>query len=268
MTMSHSSALSSGNPAFNSESVAEYLAPSQPATATMTAGGTAFKTLILLALVVVGGTWGWASATEPVAVDIGSGTGNTTVTIPGGFWLVSIGALLVGFFVSMHPRRAAIGGSVYALLEGYVLGAISAAYDAQTEGIVGAAVLATGCVFTVALVLYATRIVRPSQRMAFGVTAALCGLVLLYLFVGVLSIFNWGWLYSDQFQAIGAVVSGLAVILAALSLTLDFARIERGVATGAPKFMEWYSAYGLMVTLVWLYLEMLRLLAWVFRARG
>ena len=104
--------------------------------------------------------------------------------------------------------------------------------------------------------------------MAFGVTAALGGLCLLYLIVGVASIFDWGWLYSEQFQTVGVIISLLSVVLAALSLTLDFASVEAGVTAGAPKFMEWYSAYGLMVTLVWLYITLLRLLAWMARARS
>ena len=84
---------------------------------------------------------------------------------------------------------------------------------------------------------------------------------MLYLFVFVLSIFNWSWLYSDSFRTIGLVVSAISVVLAALSPTLNFAAIEAGVEAGAPKFMEWYCAYGLMVKITWLYMELLRLLA-------
>jgi uncharacterized YccA/Bax inhibitor family protein len=115
--------------------------------------------------------------------------------------------------------------------------------------------------------LYLTGIIRPTSKMAFGVTAAIGGLCLLYLFVGILAIFDWAWLYSDQFQTIGVVVTIAAVVLAALSLTLDFAQIEAGVEAGAPRFMEWYAAYSLMVTLVWLYITLLRLLAFIVRRR-
>ena len=156
---------------------------------------------------------------------------------------------------------------MYALLEGYCLGAISAAFNAQTEGIVSAAVLATVSVFVVALFLYVTRIVRPTQKMAFAVSAGLGGLILLYLFVSLVSIFNWTWLYSDEFRTIGIVVSVIAIVLAALSLTLDFGTIEAGVEAGAPKYMEWYCGYGLMVTLIWLYITILRLLALLARNR-
>jgi uncharacterized YccA/Bax inhibitor family protein len=254
---------SSGNPALNAKVVDDYLAPTRTVVTpkTMTVGGTAVKTLFFLVVLVAGGAWGWASATEPVTTDAGAGYANTTVTVPGGFWLASFGALGVGIAASVNPKRANIFGLIYAVLQGYVLGAISAMFDAQTEGIVGAAIASTVCVFFAALVLYATRIIRPTQKMAFAVVAGLGGLGLFYLFVWVLSIFNWSWLYSDEFRTIGLVVTGIAIVLAALSLVLDFGMIEVGVDTGAPKFMEWYSAYALMVTLIWLYLMILRVLA-------
>ena len=257
---------SSGNPALSDRVLSTYMVPDSAAK-TMSVGGVALKTAVFLAVLIVGGAWGWASATAPVATDAGSGYANTTVTIPGGFWLASFGAFFVGIFTSFNPRRAALLGVIYALLEGYVLGAISAMFEAQTDGIVGAAILATVCVFLVALFLYATRIVRPTQKMAFGVTAALGGLALLYLFVWVLALFDWQWLYSDEFRTIGVVVSILAVVLAALTLTLDFGAIESGVERGAPRFMEWYSAYSLMVTVIWLYITLLRLLGWLARDR-
>jgi uncharacterized YccA/Bax inhibitor family protein len=257
----------SGNPALSEKVVSQYFVPSADRPRTMTVVGTAFKTFLLLAVLVAGGAWGWASATAPIASDLGDGYANTTVTIPGGFWLASFAAFFVGIFLVVNPRRAALFGVVYAVLQGYCLGAISAAFDAQTEGIVGAAVLSTLCVFAMSLFLYATRIVRPTQRMAFGVAAGIGGLCLLYLFVWVMSIFNWAWLYSDEFRTIGIVVSLIAVVLAALSLTLDFGTIEAGVAAGAPKFVEWYAAFGLMVTLIWLYVTILRLLALLARNR-
>ncbi len=255
--------MTSGNPAFSSTAFKEDV--TDRTSGSVTVAGTSLKTIVLLAFVIAGGAWGWASATTTSGVDEATGYANTTVTIPGGFWLASFGALFVGIWVSMSPRKAAIGGIIYALLEGYVLGAISAMFNAQTEGIVGAAIVSTVCVFIAALFLYMTRIIRPTQKMAFGVTAAIGGLLLLYLMVGVLAIFNWSWLYSEQFQAVGAIISGLAVILAALSLTLDFAQIERAVEAGAPKYLEWYFGYGLMVTLIWLYITLLRLLSFVAR---
>jgi uncharacterized YccA/Bax inhibitor family protein len=254
-----------GNPALSEKVVSEYLVAPREKVTTMTVGGTAIKTLVLLVFLTLGGSWGWASATKSIPADIGGGYGNTTVTIPGGFWLASFAAFFVAMFVIFNPRRAAVLGIVYALLEGYCLGAISAAFNAQTEGIVSAAILATVSVFVVALFLYVTRIVRPTQKMAFAVTAGLGGLIMLYLFVWIVAIFNWTWLYSDQFRTVGIAVSLIAIVLAALSLTLDFGTIEAGVAAGAPKHMEWYCGFGLMVTLIWLYITLLRLLALIAR---
>jgi uncharacterized YccA/Bax inhibitor family protein len=257
----------SGNPAFSDRVTSEYLTASAEREATMTRGGVAIKTLINLVVLVAAGAWGWASATDSVGADMGGGYANVTVTIPGGFWLASFAAFFVGIFCSLNPRRAAVLGIIYAALEGYVLGAISAMFEAQTEGIVGAAVLSTVCVFFVAWLVYALGIIKPTQKLAFGVTAAMGGLALLYFFVFILSLFDWGWLYSDSFRTIGLIVTVFAIILAALSLTLDFGSIDAGVQAGAPKFMEWYSAYGLMVTLIWLYLLILRLLAVLSRNR-
>ena len=255
----------SGNPALKSNAAAALFA--ETSDRSMTVAGTTFKLFVLLFALVAGGSWGWSSATTSVSTDLGSGYANTTVTIPGGFWLASFAAFGVAMFLVFNPSRAALLAMVYAVLQGYCLGAISAMFDAQTEGIVGAAILSTVCVFIVSLFLYATRIVKPTQKMAFGVTAAIGGLCLLYLFVWVLSIFNWSWLYSEQFRTVGIVVLLLSVVLAAMSLTLDFAFIEACADGGAPKFMEWYGAYGLLVTLIWLYVTILRLLALLARNR-
>jgi uncharacterized YccA/Bax inhibitor family protein len=258
-----STALVSGNPAL--EKAHDYFAPTD--TRTMTIGGTAVKTFFFLLVLIGGGAWGWAAATKPVAVDVGSGYANTTVTIPGGFWLASFLALFVGIFLAFNPRRAGLLGALYALLEGFCLGAISAAFDAQTDGIVAAAVLCTVGVFISALFVYVTRLIRPTQRLAFGVVVGLGGLALFYLFVWVLAIFDASFLYSEQFRTWGIVISLLAIVLAALSLTLDFGSIEAGVEVGAPKFLEWYCAFSLMVTLIWLYITILRLLALLARNR-
>jgi uncharacterized YccA/Bax inhibitor family protein len=257
--------LLSGNPALSENFVESHLAA--PATRSMTVAGVSIKTLVLLAVLVAGGAWGWAATAAPAADDLGSGYANTTVTIPGGFWLASFAALFLGILTVVQPRRAALFGVLYALCEGFCLGAISAAFDAQTDGIVGAAVLSTLCVFVAALVIYVTRIVRPTRKMAFAVFAGMGGLALLYLFVFVLSIFDWGWLYSDSFRTVGVVVTLVAIVLAALSLVLDFGTIEAGVQTGAAKELEWYLAFGLMVTLVWLYISILKLLALLSRNR-
>jgi len=233
----------------------------------MSVAGVSAKTLVLLAFVIIGGAWGWAAATEQVPAELGSGYADTTVTIPGGFWLASFGSFFIGILIAVSPRRAGVLGIVYAVGQGFCLGAISAAFNAQTDGIVSAAVLSTLCVFVVALFLYVTRIIKPTQKLAFAVVAGLGGLGLLYFFVFVMSIFDWGWLYSESFRTVGLVVTVVAIILAALSLVLDFGTIEAGVEAGAPKEYEWYLAFSLMVTLIWLYVMLLRLLAVLSRNR-
>jgi uncharacterized YccA/Bax inhibitor family protein len=260
-----STGLHSGNPTLSETFVTANLTAS--GTRSMTVAGVSIKTLFLLVVLVLGGAWGWASAVAPVGVDLGTGYANTTVTIPGGFWLASFGAFLLGILIAVQPRRAAVLGVLYAVCEGFCLGAISAMFDAQTEGIVGAAILSTVCVFVVSLLLYVTRIIKPTQKLAFAVVAGLGGLCLLYFFVFIVSIFNWAWLYSDNFRTIGLVVTTFAIVLAALSLVLDFGTIEGGVRVGAPKELEWYLAFGLMVTLVWLYISILKLLALLGRNR-
>ena len=142
----------------------------------------------------------------------------------------------------------------------------------------------TQIVFSVSLATFAVVMVLAGRRLAVwgprrlavagGLTlgagyviAGLGGLSLLYFFVFVMSLFDWGWLYSESFRTIGLVVTVLAIILASLSLVLDFGTIERGVQLGAPKDLEWYMAYSLMVTLIWLYIELLRLLALLARNR-
>ncbi len=259
-TSVETSELRSGNPALRDEFVATRLVR-RPEARPMTVAGVGIRTLLLLAVVVAGGAWGWASATEDVPPELGAGYGDTTVTIPGGFWLASFAALFIGIAIAVAPRRAALLGILYAICQGFCLGAISASFNAQTDGIVAAAVLSTVCVFAVALLLYVSRIVRPTRKLAFAVTAGLGGLSLLYLFTFVVSIFDWGWLYSDSFRTIGLIVTVLSVALAALSLVLDFGTIEGGVEAGAPRELEWYVAFSLMVTLIWLYMTLLRLLA-------
>lgn len=261
------SQLRSVNPVLNLGFVDSELTPTIAAPRPMSVAGFAMKTLVLLAVVVAGGAWGWASATEQVPNQLGAGYGDTTVTIPGGFWLASFAAIFLAIFTTVSPRRAALFGPPYAVLQGYCLGAVSASFEEQTEGIVGAAVLSTFCVFVVALLLYVTGLVRPTQKLAFGVIAGIGGLCLLYLFVFVMSIFDWDWVYSESFVTIGLIVTIIAIVLAALSLVLFFGTVDAGVEAGAPKEVEWYLAFGLVVELIWLYAELLRLLALLARNR-
>ena len=144
---------------------------------------------------------------------------------------------------------------------GLVAGAISAVYNAEFDGIVAQALALTAGVFTMMLVLFATRVVRVTDRMRTMVVAATGAICLVYLVsIGANLIFGASLPFLHDTGPIGILISLVIVGVAAFNLLLDFDFVERGVEMGAPRYMEWYAAFGLMVSLIWLYLEILRLL--------
>jgi uncharacterized YccA/Bax inhibitor family protein len=159
------------------------------------------------------------------------------------------------------PKLAPALSPLYALTKGVIVGLISATYEQQFGGIVMTAVMLTCGVLFALLAAYMTGLIRASENFKLGIFAATVGIALFYLGTWVLSffgiqvpgVFGNGW--------VGIAFSGFVVAIAALNLVLDFDFIENGCRMGAPKHMEWYAAFGLLVTLVWLYLEILRLLA-------
>jgi uncharacterized YccA/Bax inhibitor family protein len=218
----------------------------------MTVNGTLLATMGLLALLIAAAIVGW----QTVTVEDGEVTrfpGWSLILILVGFGAV-IGALA-------KPTLAKFLGPLYAVLEGVFLGAISHAYDAQWNGIVLAAVGATLGVFSVMLLLYYFRIIKVTDRLRSIIIGATFGLMLFYLVAWVTSWFGAeiGIINSPSLLGIGFSV--LAAGLAAFNLLLDFDFIERGSRSQAPAHMNWVGALGLVVTVVWLYLEMLRLLS-------
>jgi uncharacterized YccA/Bax inhibitor family protein len=145
--------------------------------------------------------------------------------------------------------------------EGSLLGIASRYYDLRFDGIVSQALIATLCIFLAVYLLYSLRIVKVTSRFATGVIAATGGFFLLYMVVWLLSLLgvNFYFLYAPT--PLGIAISVGIIILGALNLTLDFGFIEKAVAAGAPRFMQWYGAFGLMVALIWIYVSVLRLLA-------
>lgn len=218
---------------------------------TMSAGGTFAKTFFLWLLIVAGGAFGWSQVT----VDA---TG--TVTLPGWIFVPA----LVGFGLAMAcifaPRTSPITAPLYAISMGVFLGAISRLYEEQWDGIVLQAVLATLAVFVVCLALYVTDVVKVTRKFMFVVFAATGGIFVMYLATFVLSLFGVDMTFWNEPSALGIGVSVVICIVAALNLFVDFEMVRRMVIAGAPKRMEWYGAFGITVTMVWLYLEMLRLL--------
>ena len=154
-----------------------------------------------------------------------------------------------------------ITGPLYSLTMGVALGVISHIYDEAFEGIVLQAIMATAAVFIVMLVLFVTRTIRVTQRMRGVIIGATLGIALFYLGSFLLSLFGVGIPLVWDDGPVGIGFSLLVVGIASFNLMLDFDMIERGVVAGAPKYLEWYSAFGLMVTIVWMYIEMLRLIA-------
>lgn len=213
---------------------------------TMTAQGTANKAMLLLLCVLVTASWIWSK--------------NPQMVTP---W-VAVGAI-AGFIVALvtvfKPTWAPITAPIYALLEGLVIGGVSALFEAQFPGIVIQAVGLTFGTCLAMLLAFKSRLIRATENFKMGVIAATGGIALFYILTMVLGFFGiqMPLMYGNSLASIGFSV--VVVIIAALNLVLDFDFIEQGAAQGAPKYMEWYGAFGLMVTLIWLYLEMLRLLA-------
>ena len=150
---------------------------------------------------------------------------------------------------------------IYAALEGVALGGISVVFEARYPGIVSQAVFLTFGTLGALLVAYRTGVIRATENFKLGVVAATGGIALLYLVSFVLGFFGISVPLIHSSGTFGILFSVFVVVIAALNLVLDFDFIEQGVERGAPKHMEWYGAFGLLVTLVWLYLEILHLLA-------
>ncbi|HSJ04899.1 MAG TPA: Bax inhibitor-1/YccA family protein [Verrucomicrobium sp.] len=215
----------------------------------MTLQGTVNKTAIFLALVFASATYTWKI-----------GMANPAAAMP---WMIggAIAGLVLCLVTCFKKEWAAITGSLYAVAEGLFVGALSAMYALQFQGIVLQAVLLTLGVLLALLAAYSLRLIKATENFKLGIFAATGGIALVYLLTMVLGFFGIQIPYIHGSGLIGIGFSVVVVIIAALNLVLDFDFIEQGVEHGAPKYMEWYAAFGLLVTLIWLYIEILRLLA-------
>ena len=218
----------------------------------MTLQGTVNKTGILLALLVICAFYTW---------NIFFQTGNPAAVMPlalGG----AIGGLIFALITIFKKTWAGITAPIYAGLEGLFLGGISAIFEAQYPGIVIQATGLTLGTLASLLLLYKMGIIKPTENFRLMIVSATMGIGVLYLISFVMNMFGStgiGFIHSNGLFGIG--FSLFVVAIAALNLVLDFDFIEQGAEQGAPKYMEWFGAFALMVTLIWLYLEMLRLLA-------
>lgn len=238
------------NPALNDKTFGQYaVGYDQERSDAMTLQGTVFKTGFLLLILTAAGAFTWKMTYQtPEAV------------YP---WLIGglIGGLVFGLITAFKPSASPYTAPIYAAAEGLFLGAISALFEQMYPGIVVQAVGLTFGTLAALLIAYTSRIIKPSENFKLGVAAATGGIMLLYLASFVLGFFGVQIGFIHGSGPIGIGFSAVVVVIAALNLVLDFDFIENGVERGAPKFMEWYGAFGLLVTLVWLYLEILRLLA-------
>lgn len=234
---------------FGKENVQAYTG-GKPVARTMTVKGTAAKTFVLLLITIGLAAIGWNHAGRVIKATSGPG------------WLIGYFLLIaLSIFAARRPRLALVLSLVYAVMMGLWMGAISRIYDAAYDGIVLQTLAATVGTFLVCLVLYSTRSVKVTAKFAMVLSAAIGGLMMVYLFGWIWSLFSGGPAFFNQANGWGIGISVVACVLAALSLFMNFAIIEGGAALGAPKGMEWYAAFGLLSTLVWLYLEILELLA-------
>lgn len=233
----------SGNPALKDETF-----KSIPRTTgdTMTIQGTVNKTMLMLVILLAAAFFVWDKPIQQTQS-----------------WVIpaAIGGLIVALIIAFKKTTAPALAPVYAALEGIVIGVISSIFEMRYPGIViQATALTFGTLFSL-LVAYKSGMIRATENFKLGVAAATGAVFLIYLIGFVMSFFGSSIPFIHESGLIGIGFSLVVVVIAALNLVLDFDFIENGAEYGAPKYMEWYGAFGLIVTLVWLYLEMLRLLA-------
>jgi uncharacterized YccA/Bax inhibitor family protein len=219
----------------------------QPGEEPMTIGHVLRVTTFLFVLLVAAAAYGWTSIESIGTV----------------FWVVMIAVIVLMIATIAKPQWVRVTAPLYAIAEGVLIGAISRIYEDFYDGIVLQAVLATIAVFLAMLFLYATRIIRVTARLRSTIILATVGIALFYLISIVLNLFGVQIPFVWESGWVGIVVSLLIVGVAAFNLLLDFDLIENGIRQSAPGWMSWFAAFGLMVTVIWLYLEMLRLLALV-----
>jgi len=229
----------------------------------MTINGTISASAVLLLILLASAAFGWNAATGPTTV-LENGQQVDTYQFPAlGFLGIVIGFVAV-IFAMRKPALAKFLGPVYAIGYGFAVGAISKGYETFYNGIVLQAVLATASVFAVMLVLYRTRIIKVTDKFRRAVIFATLGVMVLYLGSFIFSLFGGSLPFLNGDNMLMSIAFSVFVCgLAAMNLALDFDFIERATNSGMPKEYEWVGALGLVVTLVWLYLEILRLLSYL-----
>jgi len=232
----------SSNPVFRKDTFADVATGGEA----MTLDGTVNRCFALAFLLLAG-----------AAVSV---AGNPELALP-----AAIAGFVVALVTVFRKRWAPITAPLYAFLEGVFVGGISVIFEAAYPGIVIPAVSLTIGVFVAMLFIYRSHVIVVTDRLRIGIVAATGGVALVYLADFILNLLGVQVAYLNEAMQgsglLGIGVSLVVIVIAAFNLLLDFDFVERGVAARAPKYMEWYGAFGLLVTLVWLYLEILRLLS-------
>ena len=244
--MSKHLALRSGNPALQSSTFSKHF--SSVGESKMTLSGTVNKTGISLILLIMSAGYTWNLAQGNSAI--------TGLVIPA--MIIGLGLAIATIF---KPTLGHITVPAYAIAQGICLGVISMIFNNMYPGIVVQAVFLTFGTLGALLLAYKSGLIEATENFKLGVAAATGGIAILYLINFIMSFFGSGVGVISSNDTMGILFSGFVVVIAALNLVLDFDFIEEGAEKGAPKYMEWYGAFGLLVTLIWLYLEILRLLA-------
>ena len=240
----------SGNPALDKETFTGFknIAVTENV---MTLQGTVNKTGVLLLAVIVPALYTWNLFLSTMNFDI----------IAPFFYAGTFGGLAVAFIIVFNKEWAPFLAPIYSILQGLCLGGLSAALNTKFPGIVLQALLLTFGICSVLLIIYKLKIIKPTENFKLIVSSATGGLGLYYLLSIGLSYFHINVPLINDNTTGGIIFSLFAVVLASMNLVVDFDFIEQGAENKAPKYMEWYGAFGVMVTIIWLYVEILRLLA-------
>lgn len=237
----------SSNPFFSSKTIGRF--GQKEITGKMTLQGTVNKSALLILLVLIAASWTWRLFfTNPLAVY---------------HWLIigTVAGVILGLIAVFMQSWSPYLAPFYALSEGLIIGGLSASVEVYFPGIVLQAVSLTFGAMIILLLAYKSGTVRATEKFKTGVITATGAIALIYLITFVLSFFGIPFSYIHSNGWIGIGFSVFVVMIASFNLVLDFDAIENAINEGSPKYMEWYCAFGLMVTLIWLYIEVLNLLA-------
>jgi uncharacterized YccA/Bax inhibitor family protein len=221
----------------------------------MTARGTYLKTGFLLLLTIVAAIWGWNQ------VVVATIFGQETLVPPDWMFFMYFATFILGIIAIFAGRFTWLVAILYSLSYGAILGVTSHYYNVRWDGIVVEAVVGTLAVFAATWLLYTTGIIKPTGKLAMFVTIGMIGFLLIWGFAWFMSLFgvNFNFLWEPSIFSI--ILAAFVVLLGALNLPLDFNFIQMSAKSGAPKYMEWYGAYGLMLSMIWMYVSILRLLS-------